>query len=102
MHDTKKRVEWTDPHFKEAAAAVASELKSAAGTAGEVKLAGTGGGSLHRKLPEGLRTRFIDVRAVLFERGLYNPTLVRFDSATVPQAATAEIAEELARIAESL
>lgn len=105
MHDDKKRAAWTverNLHLKESATAVAGELKAAAGAAGDEKLAGTGGGSAHRPIPPDLRNRFLEVRAVLFERGLYDPILVRFDSATVPQAPTAEIADQLALIAESL
>lgn len=49
-----------------------------------------------------LRKRFIDVRAALFQRGIYDPVLVRFDSATAPQASVPEIAEELATVAASL
>lgn len=53
-------------------------------------------------LPPDLRKRFIDVRAELFQRGVYDPVLVRFDSATVTPASTAEIADQLAQIASSL
>ena len=49
-----------------------------------------------------LRKRFITARTELFRRGLYDPVLVRFDSATVPQAALAETAAQLRAIAESL
>ncbi|MCU1244750.1 MAG: hypothetical protein JWN02_660 [Acidobacteria bacterium] len=61
-----------------------------------------GGGSRPRNLPEGLRERFIAVRSALFQRGLFDPVLVRFDSATVPPASTAEVAEQLAAVAASL
>jgi hypothetical protein len=49
-------------------------------------------------LPEALRTRFIRVRTELFRRGLYDPVLVRFDTATVSQASTAEVAERLEQV----
>lgn len=81
------------------ALAVAEALKAAASSD---ELANTGGGSRHRGLPEELRARFIDVRAKLFDRGVYHPVLARFDTATVPQAPTSEIADELATLAESL
>ena len=42
-----------------------------------------------------LRARFIAVRAALFTRGIYDPVLVRFDSATVPQVSAAEAGEAL-------
>ena len=71
--------------LKEVAAAVAEELKSAGAN-----------------VPPDLRQRFIDVRAELFQRGIYDPVLVRFDSATAPKASTQEIAEQLATVAASL
>jgi hypothetical protein len=70
--------------LKREAAALAAELGSA------------------DRIPEPLRKVFIAVRAELFQRGIYDPVLVRFDSATAPRATTREIAEELAKIAESL
>jgi hypothetical protein len=86
----------------EMAVAVAEELKAAsAGQPSEV-IANTGGGSRHRGLPEDLRQRFIDVRGALFEIGIFDPVLVRFDSATAPQASTAEIADELGLVAAGL
>ncbi len=71
--------------LKQMATAVAEELK----TAGDAPAAD-------------LRERFIEVRAVLFQRGIYDPVLVRFDSATAPRASTQEIAEQLAKVAASL
>jgi hypothetical protein len=44
-----------------------------------------------------LRKRFIAVRAALFQRGVFDPVLVRFETAP-----NAEIAAELAKLAESL
>jgi hypothetical protein len=75
----------TTGELKEKALAVAEALKTAPAT-----------------LPEDLRSRFIDVRAHLFARGIYDPVLVRFDSATVPHAPIAEIAEQLARVGAGL
>ena len=49
-----------------------------------------------------LRQRFIDVRAALFQRGIYDPVLVRFDSATAPPASVSEVAEELEKVAGGL
>ncbi|PYQ25837.1 MAG: hypothetical protein DMF56_26410 [Acidobacteria bacterium] len=57
---------------------------------------------LHGTMTPELRKKFIDVRAELFQRGLYDPVLVRFDSATVPHATQEEIAAQLGTIAESL
>jgi hypothetical protein len=71
--------------LKEKALAVAEALKAAPAA-----------------LPEDLRKRFIDVRAHLFARGIYDPVLVRFDSATVPQAPIGEIAEQLAMVGAAL
>jgi hypothetical protein len=44
-----------------------------------------------------LRARFIAVRAELFNRGIYDPVLVRFDSATVAQIDGREAGEQLAK-----
>jgi hypothetical protein len=82
------------------AAEVAEDLLAAAGDSGVHAV--TGGGSRHRGLSDELRNRFIAVRAALFQRGVFNPVLVRFDSATVPQASTREIAEELAKVAAAM
>lgn len=80
--------------------AVADALRSASGSADAIST--TGGGSAHRGLPADIRARFIAVRAALFDRGVYHPVLVRFDTATVAQAPTSEIADELATLAASL
>ena len=48
------------------------------------------------------RARFITVRAALFMRGIYDPVLVRFDSATAPRATNAEVGEQLETVAQSL
>lgn len=86
--------------IKKGAAAVAAELRNVPASAKETTP--PGGGSHHRGLPIALQKRFIDVRAALFQRGLFDPVLVRFDTASAPQAANAEIAEELAALAASL
>ena len=49
-----------------------------------------------------LRARFIQVRAALFMRGIYDPVLVRFDSATAPRASNAEVGEQLETLAQAL
>ena len=54
------------------------------------------------RVPEDLRRRFIAVRAELFQRGIFDPVLVRFDSATVPRASTLQIADQLAAVVASL
>ena len=71
--------------LKTSAEQVAAELQSAA-----------------TPLPPELRARFIAVRGELFERGIYDPVLVRFDSATVPHAPVEKIAEQLAAVAAAL
>jgi hypothetical protein len=70
--------------LKQQAAAVAEELRAADAVTPQ------------------LRERFINVRAALFQRGMYDPVLVRFDSATAPRATTQEIAEQLATVATNL
>ena len=52
--------------------------------------------------PPDVRKRFIALRTALFQRGIYDPVLVRFDSFTAPKASVAEVAEELDKVAESL
>lgn len=59
-------------------------------------------GSAHRKLNEELRREVLTVRGRLFELGIYEPVLVRFDTATVTQASNAEIAGRLAAVAAML
>lgn len=68
--------------------------KMAATVAEEMKTAGA-------SLSPELRERFIKVRAALFQRGIYDPVLVRFDSSTAPRATTEEVAEQLATVAQS-
>lgn len=98
-HDTKQPIAIPLETLKELATTVAAELKAHAGGA---SVANTGGGSAHRALPPLVRERFIDVRAALFQRGIYDPVLVRFDSATAPQASTEEVAAQLEQVAAAL
>ena len=49
-----------------------------------------------------VRKRFIALRAALFQRGIFDPVLVRFDTASASRASNSEIAAELAKLAESL
>jgi hypothetical protein len=49
-----------------------------------------------------LRERFILVRTALFQRGIFDPVLVRFDSATAPRASKEDVASQLAAVAQSL
>lgn len=53
-------------------------------------------------LPPKLRQRFITVRAALFQRGIFDPVLVRYDTATAPRASLQEIGEQLATVAAAL
>jgi len=71
-----------------------SELKQ---SAAEVAAAMQSG-----ELSPAVRAQFIAVRDALYRRGVYDPVLVRFDSATAPRASVAEVAQQLATIAESL
>lgn len=84
-HDEQLPIAIPVDQLKSLAAAVAEALKAA----GE-------------PMPLGLRERFIHVRAALFQRGIYDPVLVRFDTASAPRASTQEIAEQLATVAGSL
>jgi hypothetical protein len=49
-----------------------------------------------------VRRRFIAVRAELFQRGVFDPILARFDTITVTRASTQEVANQLAAIAASV
>jgi hypothetical protein len=72
------------------------ELKALASTvAAEMKTAG-------EAISPDLRAAFIDIRAALFQRGVFDPVLVRFDTATAPRATNAEIADQLEKVAASL
>jgi hypothetical protein len=54
------------------------------------------------KLSPDQRRRFIAIRAELFQRGIFDPILARFDTATVSPASTQEVANQLAAIAASV
>jgi hypothetical protein len=84
-HDEKLPIAIPLEQLKQLAAAVAEELKAAA-----------------TPVPADVRERFINVRAALFQRGIYDPVLVRFDSATAPRATAQEIAEQLSTVAGAL
>lgn len=75
----------TKDEIKTAAADVAAAMKSAGDPV----------------TPE-LRDRFIAVRGALYQRGVFDPVLVRFDSATVAKITSAEAAEQLEAVAASL
>ena len=68
---------------------------SARSVAAEMKAAGD------QVSPE-LRARFIAVRTALYRRGVFDPVLARFDSATVARATSAEVAEHLEAAAPAL
>lgn len=85
-HDDKAPIAIPLGELKTLATTVAAEMKA------------LGGGAL----PVELRNRFINVRAALFQRGIYDPVLVRFDSATATPASAAEIAAQLESVAASL
>ena len=84
-----------EKQLKEAAAAAGEALADAEGAAPQ-----GGGGSESRHLPPAVRDAVIAVRTRLYERGVYDPVLARFDSATVAPASDAEIAERLAAMAQ--
>ena len=84
-HDQKDPIAMPVEELRTLATMVAEEMKKAGET-----------------LSEDLRESFIDIRAALFQRGIYDPVLVRFDSATAPRATVAEVAEQLAAVATSL
>jgi hypothetical protein len=57
---------------------------------------------LRGEITPAVRAQFILVRSALFQRGIYDPVLVRFDSATAPRASAVEVAEQLEQVAASL
>jgi len=61
-----------------------------------------GGGSIQRGLSSAVHATFIQLRGALYERGLFDPVLARFDSATAAPASNGEIAEQLDAITQSL
>lgn len=82
-HDEKLPIAIPVGRLAEKAAAVAEEMKT-------------------NEVSPALRERFIEVRSALFQRGIFDPVLVRFDSATAPRATKDEIAAQLAAVAQSL
>jgi len=72
------------------------ELKA---TAADVARALEGAGT---PLDNDLRKRFIAVRTELFRRGIFDPVLSRFDSATVPPPPPQQLAEHLRALAEQI
>jgi hypothetical protein len=85
-HDDEKRpVAMPLEQLRAMAAQVAEEMKSAGDP-----------------LPLDVRERFINVRAALFQRGIYDPVLVRFDTVSAPKATVSELGEQLATVAGSL
>jgi hypothetical protein len=60
------------------------------------------GASTNRNLPPQLRALIVEVRGELFQRGVFDPVLARFDSATVPQVSLQELADELVALASNL
>ncbi len=92
----------TIEELKAMAGDVARAMLEASANGSDEPIAGTGGGSRHRGLPEELCKRFITVRSELYQRGIYDPVLVRFDTATVTQASTRQIAEQLNAVAQTL
>lgn len=100
MHHDTSRGLMPLAQLKTKALEVAAQMNGVAAAAGTA--VPTGGGSAQRGLPEEVRQRFIDVRSALIERGIFDPVLIRFDTATAPQASTAEIAQQLGAVAEGL
>lgn len=94
MHETSISIRFED--IRTAAPGLADRLAGhAGGNAGK-------SGSKHRALPEDLRIELLAIRTALYVRGIYDPVLGRFDSATIAQASNEEVAEQLRAIAQSL
>lgn len=82
------------------------ELRTEAASIAQAILDVAGGGTEEpgkaRTMPDELRERFITFRTLLYVRGLHDPVLARFDSATVAQADSKRIAQALEILAEKL
>jgi hypothetical protein len=102
LQPPRQTFKMTREEIRALARAVAADLRKAAAAGAPEPLSPTGGGSRQRGLPEELRLRIIEVRAALFQRGIFDPALVRFDTATVPQSTALAIADSLAKAAEAL
>ncbi len=88
--------------FKARAKDVAEEmLRATEGTNGEDEPLAEDN-SRSRVIDAELRVRFIEVRTWMHRMGLVDPLLNRFDSYTVPQATSREVAERLSEIAGSM
>ena len=84
MHHDEQPHMMSIEEIRTAGLAVAEEMKSA------------------ETLTPELRARFIAVRGALFQRGCYDPVLVRFDTASAPRATVAEVAERMREVATSV
>lgn len=83
---------------------IASSAKDIAAKLSEADAEMGGGnhqGSVHRGLAEDVRREIIDLRNRMFELGIFDPVLVRFDTATVAQATNGEIAQRLEEISQA-
>lgn len=92
----------TNAELKRAAERVAAEIQEELTHGAHPSGEGAHQGSKHRGLPEQLRTKFIAVRSELIERGVYDPVLIRFDTATATQADTKTLAARLVEVAGTL
>lgn len=81
-------------------ASIAEELRRISESSPEEPVAADG--SRGRPIPPELRERLIRIREAMFQRGIYDPVLGRFDSYTVQQPDLRSIADQLARVAEGL
>lgn len=92
----------TNADIKRAAQRVAADILEELSHGSHPSGEGAFQGSAHRKLPRELRNKFIAVRSALFERGVFDPVLARFDTATASQADTRTLAERLTAAADAL
>lgn len=85
------------------AASIGIAFRSAAGSAAEDLGTAIDRNQLTaRRISADLRRRFLAFRTKLYTLGLYDPVLGSFDSATVKQADSDEIAQQLELVAEKL
>ena len=85
--------------FDDHLSALAEEMLEASAGTGDPDEPLSADNSRKRILSPELRLKFLELRTWMQRRGLVDPVLSRFDSYTVPQATSREIAERLQEIA---
>ena len=91
-----------DPQLGARAKEVADEMLRATEGTGDEDEPLAEDNSRRRVISPELRLRFIEVRTTMHRMGLVDPVLNRFDSYTVAQATSRQVAERLAEVADAM